>query len=146
MIGVCVGPDDFDAGTELDRLRLDGVGGIASFVGIVRGGDGLVSMTLDHYPAMTHRALYLLAEQAVARWGLEAVTIVHRVGTLVPGDRIVFVGTAAAHRAAALESCEFLIDALKTRAPFWKNETYVDGRSVWVEARGSDDDAAARWV
>jgi molybdopterin synthase catalytic subunit len=146
VISVCVRPDDFDVGAELDRLRLAGVGGIASFVGIVRGGHGLASMTLDHYPAMTHRALHLLAEQAVARWGIEGATIIHRVGMLVPGDRIVFVGTAAAHRAAALESCEFLIDALKTRAPFWKRETYVDGRSVWVEARGNDDDAAARWV
>ena len=146
MIEIVVGPDEFDAGGELDRLRLDGVGGIASFVGIVRGGGGLVSMTLDHYPAMTQRALHLLAEQAVARWGLEGVTIVHRVGTLVPGDRIVFVGTAAAHRDAALQSCAFVIDALKTRAPFWKNETYDDGRSVWVEARASDHEAAARWV
>jgi molybdopterin synthase catalytic subunit len=146
MIKIVVGPDDFDAGAELDRLRLDGVGGIASFVGIVRGGAGLVSMTLDHYPAMTQRALHLLAEQAMAQWGLEGVTIAHRVGTLVPGDRIVFVGTAAAHRKAALEGCEFMIDALKMRAPFWKNETFDDGRSVWVEARASDDQAAARWV
>jgi molybdopterin synthase catalytic subunit len=146
MIGVLVSADDFDPGAALDALRLGGVGGIASFVGIVRGGDGLVSLTLDHYPAMTQRALQTLAEQAVARWRLDGVTIIHRVGSLVPGDRIVFVGTASAHRKAALESCEFLIDALKTRAPFWKNETYADGRRQWVEARTSDDEAAARWV
>lgn len=145
MISVRVGPEDFDAGTELTALNDEGVGGIASFIGIVRGGDGLVSLTLEHYPAMTQRALEMLAEQAAARWQLEGVIIVHRVGTMVPGDRIVLVGTASAHRAAALESCAFLIDALKTRAPFWKRERFSDGRDEWVDARESDDEAVARW-
>lgn len=146
MITVRVGPDDFDGGAALQGLSLAGVGGIASFVGVVRGDGGLTALMLDHYPGMTDRALLMLGEQAAARWSLDAVTIIHRVGTLVAGDRIVFVGTAAAHRAPALEACAFLMDALKTRAPFWKRETYADGRIVWVEPRASDDDAAARWV
>jgi molybdopterin synthase catalytic subunit len=102
-------------------------------------------MTLEHYPAMTERALQALAGSAAARWPLSAVTIIHRVGELMPGDQIVFVGTASAHRAAALESCAYLIDRLKTNAPFWKSERFADGTTEWVEARGSDDDAAARW-
>lgn len=145
MIRVRIGPDDFDAGAELATLCTAGVGGISSFIGVVRGDDGLISLALEHYPAMTERALQMLAEQAAARWGLDGVTIVHRVGAMVPGDRIVFVGTASAHRGAALESCAFLIDALKTRAPFWKRERFADGRDVWVEARANDEDAAARW-
>jgi molybdopterin synthase catalytic subunit len=146
VITVRVAPDPFDAGAELDRLARAGVGGIASFIGVVRGDGGLASLTLDHYPAMTEKALIALAETAKARWKLAAVTLVHRVGTMVPGDRIVFVGTASGHRAAALESCAFLIDRLKTDAPFWKRETFADGRAEWVEGRASDDAAAARWV
>jgi molybdopterin synthase catalytic subunit len=146
MIDVRVSADPFDAGVEIDRLARAGVGGIASFIGVVRGDGGLASLTLDHYPVMTHKALQVLAEQAAARWDLSAVTLIHRVGTMVPGNRIVFVGTASAHRAAALESCAYLIDRLKTDAPFWKRETFDDGRAAWVEARASDDDAAARWV
>jgi molybdopterin synthase catalytic subunit len=145
MICVRIEPDDFDAGAELAALGTDGVGGIASFIGVVRGGEGLVSLTLEHYPAMTQRALDMLAEQAMARWQLEGVTLLHRVGVMVPGDRIVLVGVASAHRAAALEACAFLIDAVKTRAPFWKRERFADGRDVWVDARSSDDEAAARW-
>ncbi len=145
MIEVRVTPDQFDAGAQLDRLMLAGVGGIASFVGVVRGGGGLTSLTLDHYPAMTQKALQALAEHAAARWSLSAVTLVHRVGLMRPGDRIVFVGTASAHRAAALESCAFLIDRLKTDAPFWKREAFDDGRVAWVVARDSDDQAATRW-
>jgi molybdopterin synthase catalytic subunit len=145
MISVRIGEADLDVGAEIDRLGGDGVGGIASFIGVVRGGDGLVSLTLDHYPAMTERALRTLAEQAQARWSLIAVTIIHRVGTMVPGMQIVFVGTASAHRSAALEACAFLIDKLKTKAPFWKREGFADGRAAWVDARDADDDAAARW-
>jgi molybdopterin synthase catalytic subunit len=145
MIIVRVGEGDFDVGTETDRLSGVGVGGIASFIGVVRGGDGLVSLTLDHYPAMTERALRALAEEAKARWELVAVTIIHRVGTMAPGARIVFVGAAAAHRAAALESCSFLIDKLKTDAPFWKREVFSDGRVGWVDARETDSASAARW-
>jgi molybdopterin synthase catalytic subunit len=145
MIDVRVSAIDFDAGVETDRLIRTGIGGIATFIGIVRGDGGLVSLTLDHYPAMTERALRALAEQAAARWNLSAVTVIHRVGTLHPADRIVFVGTASAHRAAALEACAYLIDRLKTDAPFWKRETFVDGRANWVEGRATDETAAARW-
>lgn len=145
MIHVQVSQDAFDCGAEIDRLSGSGIGAIASFIGIVRGDGGLQSLTLEHYPAMTERALRSLAEQARERWALQAVTVVHRVGTMVPGERIVLVGTAAAHRAAALEACAFLIDALKTRAPFWKRETFADGRSGWVEAKDTDDLAATRW-
>ena len=145
MIDVRVLADPFDAGAEIDRLALAGVGGVASFIGVARGDDGLESLMLDHYPAMTQAALQGLAESAKARWDLAAVIIVHRVGTMVPGDRIVFVGTASAHRAAALESCAYLIDRLKTDAPFWKREVFADGRAAWVEARAGDDAAAARW-
>ena len=104
MIDVRVAESDFDIGVEGDRLIADGIGGIATFVGIVRGGGGLVSLTLDHYPAMAERALRALADQAAARWAVNAITIIHRVGTLYPGERIVFVGTASPHRAASLEA------------------------------------------
>jgi molybdopterin synthase catalytic subunit len=145
MIHIQVGAEQFDAGGALSRLEAEGAGAIASFVGIVRGDDGLTTLTLDHYPAMTERVLRGLAEDAVARWNLLGVTIIHRVGTMSPGQRIVFVGTCAAHRGAALESCAFLIDALKTRAPFWKREGFPGGQSRWVEAKDADDRAAARW-
>ena len=146
MIDVRVQEADFDVGVESNRLIAQGVGGIATFIGVVRGDAGLTSLTLDHYPAMTERALQVLAGQAVARWDLRAVTIIHRVGTMLPGERIVFVGTASEHRAAALEACAYLIDRLKTDAPFWKRETFADGRADWVEARETDETAAARWV
>jgi molybdopterin synthase catalytic subunit len=146
MNHVRVGPEDFDVGAETARLSSDGAGGIATFVGVVRGGDGLVSMTLEHYPAMTEQALKTLADSAVARWSLGAVTIIHRVGELAHGDQIVFVGTASVHRAAALESCAYLIDRLKTDVPFWKSERFADGRTKWVDAREADDEAAARWI
>ena len=146
MIEVRVIEADFDIGGESDRLIADGIGGIAAFVGIVRGGGGLVSLTLDHYPAMTERVLRALADQAAARWAVDAITIIHRVGTLYPGERIVFVGTASPHRGAALEACAYLIDRLKIDAPFWKRETFADGRAGWVEARQDDAGAAARWA
>lgn len=145
MIRVKVSDVDFDAGAETNRLISAGVGGIATFIGIVRGNGGLVSLTLDHYPAMTDLALRALADEARARWDLSAVTVFHRVGTLRPAEHIVFVGTASAHRAAALESCAFLIDRLKTDAPFWKRETFADGRADWVEARETDKSLASRW-
>jgi len=145
MIDVRVGEAAFDTAFEIDRLQAAGVGAIATFIGVVRGDGGLLTMTLEHYPAMTQTALRAIADEAVARWSLTAAIVVHRVGTLRPGERIVFVGTAGAHRAAALESCAFLIDALKTRAPFWKRETFADGRNGWVIAREADAEAAARW-
>jgi molybdopterin synthase catalytic subunit len=146
MIAVRVGVDCFDASAEIAALSREGAGAVATFVGIVRGTGGLQSLTLEHYPAMTDAALENLAAQAAARWDLGGVTIIHRVGRLVPGDQIVFVGTASPHRSAALEACAFLIDRLKTDAPFWKAETFADGKSIWVESRTSDEDAAARWA
>ena len=145
MIRVAVAPEDFDTGAELARLAGEGVGGVASFIGHVRGDDGLESMTLEHYPAMTLSSLNALAEQAAERWSLSAATIIHRVGELSPGDRIVFVGASAPHRRDALDACAFLIDRLKTSAPFCKSEQFADGRTAWVQPRGDDGEAAARW-
>jgi molybdopterin synthase catalytic subunit len=142
--------EDFDTGAELEALtrgRTD-IGGLACFVGLVRelaGGDRIAAMTLDHYPGMTERAIAEIEAEARRRWPLEATLIIHRFGRLEPGDRIVLVATAAAHRAAAFESCEFLIDWLKTKAPFWKLEETPQG-ARWVEAQASDDEAAGRWV
>lgn len=145
MIAVSVQTGDFDPGREQAALEASGGGAVASFTGLVRGEGGLVELHLDHYPAMTQKQLEALAEEASGRWSLLGVRIIHRVGPLTPGDRIVFVATAARHRQAALESCAFLIDWLKTSAPFWKRERFVDGRTGWVEARSEDDAIAARW-
>jgi molybdopterin synthase catalytic subunit len=123
------------------------VGGIASFTGVVRdkhAGERVVAMTLEHYPGMTERQLEALAAEARRRWALLDCLVVHRVGRMLPGETIVLVATAAAHRQAALEACAFLIDWLKTKAPFWKLEETPAGER-WVEARASDDAAAARW-
>ena len=126
-------------------LSSEGVGAIASFTGIVRGDGGLIALTLEHYPAMTEAALRALADEAVARWTLAGVVLHHRVGRLTPGDPIVLVACASAHRRDALDACAFLIDRLKTDAPFWKRESFADGREVWVDALDSDDAAATRW-
>ncbi|MCK8787158.1 molybdenum cofactor biosynthesis protein MoaE [Roseomonas sp. NAR14] len=146
-VTVRVGEEAFDLAAESAALCAgrDDVGGLASFVGICRADDALESLTLEHYPGMTERAIGRIAGEAMARWPLLGCTVVHRVGRLRPGEPIVLVLTAAPHRAAALESCAFLIDWLKTRAPFWKRETGRDGTERWVEARAADDDAAARW-
>ncbi len=144
MIRVSVQPAPIELGIEVAALEERGAGGVATFTGVVRSDDGVTELHLEHYPGMTEAALVGIAEQALARWDLKGVTIVHRVGPMVPGDRIVFVGTAASHRRAALESCAYLIDRLKTDAPFWKRER-LGGDSRWVEARDSDGDAAARW-
>ena len=143
-LSIRVQTQDFDSGAELALLEA-GSGAVASFTGIVRGDDGLVAMTLEHYPAMTEKALHEVAAEAVKRWPVHAATIIHRVGRLEPGARIVLVAVASSHRHAALEACAFLIDWLKTRAPFWKLEEFSDGRRQWVEARNSDDEAARRW-
>ena len=141
--------EDFDPGRELEALsagRCD-IGAVASFTGLVRaekGAGGIDAMTLEHYPGMTERKLEEVEAEARRRWPLEACLIVHRYGRLEPGERIVFVATASAHRQAALEACAFLIDWLKTRAPFWKLEEGTEGEQ-WVEAREADDEAAARW-
>ena len=121
------------------------VGGVASFLGVCRGDDGLAAMVLEHYPGMTERALGRIAAEAEARWPLTGCTVIHRVGRILPGEPIVLVLTASAHRAAALESCAFLIDWLKTKAPFWKREEFADGDTRWVAAKHEDDAAAARW-
>jgi molybdopterin synthase catalytic subunit len=137
----------FDLGSETAALtagRTD-VGGVASFVGVCRADDGLDAMVLEHYPGMTERAIARIAAEAEARWPLSGCTVIHRVGRLCPGEPIVLVLTASAHRIAALESCAFLIDWLKTRAPFWKREDFADGRSRWVDAKAEDDAIAARW-
>ena len=141
--------EDFDVGAEMRSLTAGntGIGGVASFVGLVRdmaGGQGQSAMTLEHYPGMTEKQLAEVENEARARWELSAVTIIHRYGRLEPGEQIVLVLTASPHRQAALESCAFLIDWLKTKAPFWKLEETPEG-SRWVEARASDDEAAARW-
>lgn len=122
------------------------VGGMASFVGLCRADDGLEALVLEHYPGMTERALTRIAEQACARWPLTGCTVIHRHGRMRPGDPIVLVLTASAHRVAALESCAFLIDWLKTDAPFWKREEFAGGAARWVEAKAEDDAAAARWT
>ena len=145
MTFVRVSADDFDVGAELARLEMLGGGAVASFTGVVRGGDDFISMTLDHYPAMTLASLEALALDAKARWPLHGVTIIHRVGELLRGERIVLVACSSDHRATALEACAFLIDRLKTDAPFWKKERRTGGVEAWVDARESDDAAAARW-
>jgi molybdopterin synthase catalytic subunit len=138
----------FDLGAEAAALsagRTD-VGGLASFVGLCRADDGLAALVLEHYPGMTERAIAGIVAQAEARWPLLGVTVIHRVGRILPGAPIVLVLVASAHRTAALEACAFLIDWLKTGAPFWKREEWADGRSRWVEAKAADDAAAARWA
>ena len=145
MIEVRITTDAIDPALEAARIEAEGVGAISTFTGLVRGDGGLVELLLEHYPVMTDAALKALAEEAVARWSLSGVVLVHRVGPMRPGERIVFVGTAAPHRGAALEACAYLIDRLKTDAPFWKRETYADGRQGWVEQRCTDLDAATRW-
>lgn len=145
MNRVRVQAEDFDPGAELAVLEALGGGGVASFTGIVRADGGLVELALEHYPAMTQAAMEGIVEEAHRRWPLLGVTVIHRHGPLAVGSRIVFVGAASSHRAAALEACAFLIDWLKTKAPFWKRELHADGRTNWVEAAAGDEDAAARW-
>jgi molybdopterin synthase catalytic subunit len=136
--------EDFDLNAEIKALRNNSVGAAATFSGIVRGDDDLAALTLEHYPGMTEREIARHVAEAQSRWALAGVTIIHRVGRLVPGDNIVLVAVAAAHRKAAFEACEFLMDYLKTRAPFWKREERA-GRAEWVEAKASDDAAAKKW-
>ena len=149
MARVRVQAGDFDVGAELDSLtrgRTD-VGGLASFVGLVRSsndGSAVQGMTLEHYPGMTEKALEEICAAARARWDILDTVVIHRVGALRPGDRIVLVGVAGAHRGEAFAACEFIMDYLKTRAPFWKKESTPRG-DRWVEARASDDAAARRW-
>lgn len=144
-IRVLVQRTDIDVGAELARLEALGGGGIASFTGIVRGEDELTALELEHHPGITVAMMTRIAEDAAARWPLLGVTAIHRHGRLLPGERIVLAAAASRHRAAALEATAFLIDWLKTNAPFWKKEYFANGTSRWVEARTADDAAAARW-
>ncbi len=142
--------EPFDVGEEIARLSKDNtsIGGIVSFVGTVReisDGSAINSMTLEHYPGMTERALEEIEAQAHARWPLEASLIIHRYGKLLPGDGIVLVITASAHRKAAFQSAEYLMDWLKSKAPFWKLEEDDEGGS-WVDAREQDNSATKRWA
>ena len=142
--------EDFDFGKEVATLSAanKGVGGVCTFVGLVRemaDDSQLNAMTLEHYPGMTEKALDEIEAQAQARWPLEKVLIIHRYGRLEPGDQIVLVAASSAHRDAAFDACRFLIDWLKTKAPFWKLEESEKGES-WVEARKSDSQAQSRWL
>jgi molybdopterin synthase catalytic subunit len=146
---VRVQTEDFDVGRELAALRgADrSVGAVAAFVGTVRDVNAdasVAAMTLEHYPGMTEKALASIIDDAKSRWAITDALVIHRVGALRPADQIVLVGVTSAHRGDAFAACEFIIDYLKTRAPFWKKEETADG-ARWVEARASDDDAAARW-
>tara|TARA_Y100000588_G_C14117698_1_gene865935 strand:+ start:38 stop:487 length:450 start_codon:yes stop_codon:yes gene_type:complete len=141
---------DFDVGRELSSLTEHNVsiGGIVTFVGTVRGnaeGNDVGAMTLEHYPGMTHKELEKIENTARERWNLAGSLIIHRHGRLKPGDRIVLVITASAHRRDAFEACEFLVDWLKTKAPFWKLEETSDG-TRWVASRATDDAASSRWT
>jgi molybdopterin synthase catalytic subunit len=137
---------EFDVTAELAALDLPGVGGVGLFIGTVRGGEGLSALWLEHYPGMTERVLDRLADEAFARWPLLGCVVLHRVGRLEPGARIVLVACASAHRAAALAATSYLIDQLKTRAPFWKAEEFASGERRWVNARESDEIAAQGWA
>ena len=142
--------EDFDLGAELRAMTDDNqhIGGLTSFVGLVRdiaGGETISAMTLEHYPGMTEKQLAGIEAEANRRWELDASLIIHRHGRLEPGEQIVLVACASAHREAAFEACHFLIDWLKTKAPFWKLEDTPDG-GKWVAAKASDDDASARWA
>ena len=146
---VRVQTDDFDVAAELAAMRLASadIGAIVNFIGQVRDineGETIHKLTLEHYPGMTERALEAIENEAKTRWNISSSLIIHRVGTLKPLDQIVFVAVASAHRGEAFKACEFMMDYLKTQAPFWKKEATNDGEH-WVEAKMSDDDAQARW-
>ena len=144
---VRVQTEDFDLAAELAALSAgrDDIGAIVTFTGLVRGGD-ITAMTLEHYPGMTEKALQKIEAAAHARWPLKATLILHRVGRVLPGNRIVLVAAASQTRHAAFEAATFLMDYLKTDAPFWKNEERADGTSQWVDARETDGAAKVRWA
>lgn len=147
---VRVQAEPFDLATEVARLYRDHpkVGAVASFLGLVRDineGDGVHTLTLEHYPGMTEKSLEGIGREAFARWDLLDATIIHRIGTLHPTEPIVLVAVASGHRGEAFAACEFIMDYLKTRAPFWKKETTPEGER-WVDAREHDDIAAGRWA
>ena len=145
---ISIQQEDFDPGLEQEQLSaLTGTGAVVTFTGLVRDenlGDNVGGLYLEHYPGMTEKALQTIIDEAADRWPLQSIKVIHRVGQLYPGDRIVYVGVASAHRRAAFEICEFVMDYLKTRAPFWKRETTEEG-DRWVDARETDQQAASRW-
>jgi molybdopterin synthase catalytic subunit len=146
---VRVQTEDFDAGAEIARLRAgdQGVGAIATFIGAVRDvsdNSAITGLTLEHYPGMTEAALEAIVDEAKRRFDIREVLVIHRIGALAPGDQIVLVIVTSAHRGMAFDACEFAMDLLKTRAPFWKKERLPDGER-WVDAHASDDEAAQRW-
>ena len=141
--------EDFDAGAEIARLRLGdpNVGAVAAFIGVARDvndGTAVATLSLEHYPGMTEKALEGIVGEARTRWRLIDALVIHRVGALRPTDQIVLVAVTSGHRGDAFAACEFIMDYLKTRAPFWKKETTPEG-ARWVEARAADDESAARW-
>lgn len=142
--------EDFDAGAEINCMRLGrpDTGAVASFIGQVRDlndGSNVSSMTLEHYPGMTEKALAAIVEQAKQRWDIFDALVIHRIGTLQPTEQIVLVVVGGAHRGEVFAACEFIMDYLKTEAPFWKKEQTAEGER-WVESRSSDDQARARWT
>lgn len=150
MATIRVQAEDFGLTAETTALTAGRpeIGAVASFIGTVRGsvhGRALEAMTLEHYPGMTERAMAAIAAEAERRWALLGCTLIHRIGPLAPGANIVLVLAAASHRQPALEATAFLIDWLKTKAPFWKKERFTDGAETWVDAREDDEAAAARW-
>ena len=149
MQRVSIQVEDFDLGAEVTALHLGdtGVGAVASFIGTVRkssDGQSVSEMELEHYPGMTERAIEAMIDEALRRFDIRAARVVHRVGVLAAGAQIMMVAVASAHRGQAFQACEFLMDYLKTQAPFWKKETTPEG-SRWVDARVADDAALARW-
>ncbi|CAB1368151.1 molybdopterin synthase catalytic subunit MoaE [Denitratisoma oestradiolicum] len=149
-MSISVQTEDFDVGAEIAALSAGdgGAGAVASFVGLMRDrndGAGVNAMTLEHYPGMTERALERIVAEARERWELRGVRVIHRVGRLLPGDRIVLVVVSSSHRGEAFAACEFIMDYLKTRAPLWKKEETESG-GRWVDARETDEEAHRRWA
>ncbi|WP_395635962.1 molybdenum cofactor biosynthesis protein MoaE [Sphingorhabdus sp.] len=146
MKRVVISDEPISAEVALAGLSDLGGGAVSSFTGISRDDGGVTAIELEHYPGMTESSLMRLIDEAFARWALLGAAIVHRIGRVAVGEPVVVVGAASRHRADALEATAFLIDRLKTDAPFWKKEHYADGTSVWVDAKSSDDDRSSRWA
>ncbi len=148
QVRVCESDFSIDAENRLLLEQSRGIGAIANFVGVVRdntSANALQTMELEHYPGMTERSIHDVIQRACQRWSLLAVSVIHRVGQLQPGDQIVYVGVASAHRQSAFDGCAFIMDYLKTEAPFWKKETLASGESAWVSARDDDQQALKKW-
>lgn len=146
MKRVLISGEPISAEVALAGLSDLGSGAVSSFTGISRDDGGVTAIELEHYPGMTESSLMRLIDEAFARWALLGAAIVHRIGRVAVGEPVVVVGAASRHRADALEATAFLIDRLKTDAPFWKKEHYANGTSVWVDAKSSDDDRSSRWA